>query len=261
MKDSISEFEDLNGRIEKLFEGLGWMNPLNYFKDKPKHNQANTTYSGRGQALNKHLAGIESGEECALGQSNGRFVSEPGQQDAHFYSIKKNKLFRSGYVKNIKPFLDNAKISKRFLRCYDLQKDSMKIGWLFDGEFNAEMLDWDIKKRKVIFQGTWKMGAFNGIMSPNTNQPKPPITKQYFVLISGQEVGPYTAGDIVKSFEKGKLTADSIVRPEDSSDYIHIKDDKTLSFLTKSIPKKPNNQKVTPKKSLVAKPVSKRAKK
>ncbi len=172
MKDSVQEFENLNNRIDKLFEGLGWLNPTNWLKDKPKYDEPNRNYTS-GPALNKYLSKVESGE-CDFGVSNHRFSSDPGKSDAYFYN-KSGDI--AGYVKNIKPFLEKAGITKQTLRCYDLNKDKMKISWLFNGNFEADFLSWDRSKRKVIFQGQWKnpLLPFEGIESKrlDTN----PITK------------------------------------------------------------------------------------
>ena len=158
MKDSVKEFEDLNNRIEKLFEGLGWLNPGNWFKDKPQSGQPNRNYTS-GPALNKYLSNIEN-KKSDLGQYNNRFSSDPGSTDAYFYD-RNGEI--TGYVKNMNPFLESAGITKATLRTYDLKKDPMKIKWLFDGNFEADFLGWDKKNKKVIFQGEWKNGLFGGI--------------------------------------------------------------------------------------------------
>lgn len=161
MKDSVKEFEDLDNRINRLFEGLGWLNPTNWLKDKPKSNEPNTNYNGTGPALIKYLSKVDSGD-CDFGISNKRFSSDPGKSDAYFYD---NSGDITGYVKNIKPLLEKAKITKQTLRCYDLKKDKLKIAWLFNGVFEADFLSWDTKTRKVIFQGQWKNNTlpFEGI--------------------------------------------------------------------------------------------------
>lgn len=160
MKDQVKEFEDLNNRIEKLFEGLGWINPSNWFQDKPKLG-ATKEYVSNNPSLNKYLSDIDA-KKSNLGAFNNRFTSEPGSTEATFYN---QKGAISGHVRNIQPFLQNAGISKEILRTYDLKKDKLGIKWLFDNPFDAEFLDWDKKNRKVIFKGVWKGGhhSFNGI--------------------------------------------------------------------------------------------------
>lgn len=165
MKDPIKEFENLNSRIEKLFEGLGWLNPGNWFSDKPQSGQPNRSYTP-GPALNKHLSDIEN-KKSDLGVYNNRFSSDPGSVEAYFYN-KKGEI--TGHVKNINPFLESAGITKATLRTYDLQKDKMKIKWLFDGVFEANFLGWDKKNKKVIFQGEWKNGLFGGIEYKEPNK-------------------------------------------------------------------------------------------
>jgi len=225
MKDPVKQFEELDGRINKLFEA--WFNPKSWFQDKsssgPKKIQFQQT-----DAQKQRRQDVESGEECAPGYSNGRFGSEHGSSKAKFYP--------NGKVEDINPFLRNAGISKRFLRCYDLQKDKMKIAWLFNGNFEADVLDWDPKKKKVIFQGKWNGGLFNGLNYAKPNQ-TPEIEKRnykYFVVSKrGVEKGPFTANQIVKAVNKGTLTVDSKIRPENFADYQYVRDNKILSFMLK----------------------------
>lgn len=245
MKDSLEKFEDLNKRIDKVFEAFDWLNPKKWLNPQSKDNNTSS--------IDRHLQSIESGDECAPGQSNKRFVSPLGKYDASFYSIKriagKNILAKTGTVKDIKPFLDNAGISKRILRCYDLQKDKLRIAWLFNGEFDADILDWDPKKKKVIFQGKWHKGIFGGINSAKpTEQILSPLEKMYYVVVSGHEIGPFSAENILKSYQKNKVNGDTVIRPDNSADYQHIKDDKVLSFLIKSMPTKPSKAPVVAKK-------------
>lgn len=164
MKDPVKEFENLNNRIEILFEGLGWLNPKSWFTDKPKYGQPNRTFN-RGQAATQHLSDIDA-EKSELGAFNKRFSSDPGMSTATFYN-KKGQI--TGDVKNIKPFLQNAGITKATLRTYDLNKDPLKIRWLFDGRFEADYLDWNKKQKKVIFKGKWLTSTlpFNGIDANN----------------------------------------------------------------------------------------------
>lgn len=246
MKDSIKEFENLNNRINKLFEGLGWMNPSNWFSDNSQTNKIKDSYK-RGSALTDYLSKIESGE-CEYGVSNNRFSSEPGKNDAYFYDESGEV---TGYVKNIKPFLSKAGITKQNLRCYNLDKDKLNISWLFDGKFNAEILSWDTKKRKIIFNGKWNGGLYNGITYVNPDY-KPSIEKQkykYYILNKGKEVGPYTSDQIVKAVNKGVISTESIIRPENSTDYQQIKDNALLAILFKSVK--------TTKSSVVKKPITK----
>lgn len=234
MKDSVKEFEKLNENLNKILEA-NWFNPLSWFSDKSQESEPNKSYQ-RSDVINKHLQSIESEEECAPGTSNRRFSSEPGSNSATFYSIKNKKIVQTGFVKDIKPFLDNAGISKKFLRCYDLSKDKLKINWLFNGEFNADILDWDKKKKKVIFQGIWKSGLFGGINYPKQDEKtiESPLEKKYYILDRNQEIGPYTASQILKLKQNWKLSDSSIIRPSDSTDYQYLNKDKTLAFLLKN---------------------------
>jgi len=226
MKDPVKQFEELDGRINNLFEA--WFNPKSWFSNKPSSNTKKIDFQ-QTDAQKQRRQDVESGEECAPGQSNGRFGSELGSAEAKFYP--------NGKVKDINPFIRNAGISKKFLRCYDLKKDKMKIAWLFNGDFEADVLDWDPKKKKVIFQGKWNGGLFNGV---NYARPKqtPETEKRnygYFVVSKrGVESGPFTANQIIKAVNNGKLTIDSTVRPENFADYQHIRDNKILSFMLKS---------------------------
>jgi len=251
MKDSVLEFEKLNDKVEKFFEAFS-LNPLDWFKDK-REAEPNASYQ-KGQAVDKYLSSIESGEECAPGVSNNRFHSEPGSNSATFYSIKNKKLTPTGFVKDIKPFLANAGLSKRVLRCYDLKKDKLNIAWLFNGEFNADILDWNKKQRKVIFQGTWKNGLFAGLNYPKVTEPtvESPLKKQYFILKKNQEIGPYSAAQILKLVEKKQLNTNSIVRPTESTDYQYVGKDKILAMLLKAIatPAKKSTKKSNPASQL-----------
>jgi len=227
MKDPVKQFEELDGRINKLFET--WFNPKSWFQNKPSNGPLVIDFKHRTDAQKQRRQDVETGEECAPGESNGRFGSELGSAEAKFYP--------NGEVKDINPFIINAGISKRFLRCYDLQKDKMKIAWLFNGNFKADVLDWDPKKKKVIFQGEWNGGLFNGINYAKPSQ-TPETEKRnygYFVLSKrGVESGPFTANQIVKAVNNGKLTTDSAIRPENFADYQYIRDNKTLSFMLKN---------------------------
>lgn len=239
MKDSIQEFEDLNNRIDNLFEGLDWLNPGNWFKDKSKYNQPNREYS-RSSVVSDYLSKIESGE-CDSGISNERFSSEPGSDSASFYDESGNL---TGKVKNIKPFLKGAGITKQTLRCYNIDKDPRRIAWLFNGKFDAQILGWDAKKKKVIFQGKWNGGLFNGVAYKNPEETPEIENKVYrfYVLSSRNKLkGPYTTNQIVKAIISGSLTLDSIIKPENSADYQHIKDNKLLSMLINKVPNKPIN--------------------
>ena len=251
MKDSVKEFEDLDNRINALFEGLGWLNPGNWFKDKPKQGQPNRSYS-RGSALSNYLSKIDAGE-CEYGTSNGRFSSEPGTDSASFYDQTGNL---TGKVANIKPFLKQAGITKQTLRCYDLNKDPLKIRWLFDGNFEAEILGWDSKKKKVIFQGKWNKGLFGGISYKTPSQTPEAENKVYgfYILTSRNKLkGPYSSNQIVKSVQNGSLSVDSIIKPENSADYQQIKDNKLLSMLIKTISTKQTKSSL----STTSKPITK----
>lgn len=304
MKDKVKEFELLQEKSEKIFELFG-----NLFK--PASRNLNITHQ-KSQVTNNYLASIDNGTECAPGHSNNRVTSEPGSTALTFYSIKGGKLAPTGQVKNIKPLLDNAGISKKVLRCYDIDKDPLKIRWLFDGEYIADILDWDKKQKKVIFQGKWINGIKGGIMNPGDPEqkvisplqekfmvyfqgreigpytgmqikafymkktftantkvrqenskdyvflkdtklffliagkqpvqqagkqaPVSPLMSKYFILNKSQETGPYTAQQIMGLYQKNKLNGNSIVRPETSTDYVHISEDKILSYLIKSLP-------------------------
>ncbi len=224
MKNQIDELQKLSEETERLFEVFGW------FQRKPKAKSAAISN------LDKHKQGIDSGTECAPGKSNGRFTSEVGSNEAIFYTISNNKTVPTGIAKNIKPFLDNANISKKILRCYDLQKDPLKIAWLFNGEFVADILDWDKKKRKVIFQGTWKKGLFGGINyeAPTQKPTVNPMESKFFILRQGVEIGPYTALQIVKMMKNNTVNGQTVVRPEESLEYQNISKEKTLKFLLQS---------------------------
>jgi len=223
MKDPVKQFEELDGRINKLFEA--WFKPSTWFQDKPSSGSKSISFQ-QTDAQKQRRKDVETGLECPSGTSNGRFGSEHGSAKAKFYP--------NGKVEDINPFLRNAGISKRTLRCYDLKKDKMKIAWLFDGNFEADVLDWDPKKKKVIFQGKWNGGLFGGINYAKPNQ-TPEIEKRnygYFVLSKrGVESGPFTANQIIKAVNNGKLTMDSVVRPENFADYQRIMDNKILSFI------------------------------
>lgn len=254
MKDYIKEFEEINERVEKLLEAGFWNRLKNVVTGKSfgdsaegKKKQANrksgvTRKYTSSTAAQNYLQSIESGEECKPGVSNGRFSSEPGSNSATFYKAKGDK--GTGIVKDIKPFLDNAGISKKTLRCYNLEKDPLRIAWLFDGTFNADVLGWDKKKKKVIFQGDWKDGLFGGINYPRATDKMAdsPLEKQYKIVKKGQEIGPFSANDILKLIAKGKETIDTIIRAVDSTDYQYVKDDKILSYLLKSLTKKTTTQ-------------------
>jgi len=224
MKNQIEELQKLSDETEQLFEAFGW------FRKKPKPQATATSY------LQQHQQNIETGAECAPGKSNGRFTSELGSNEAMFYNVKGGKTVPTGIVKNIKPFLDNAGLSKKLMRCYDLQKDRLKIAWLFNGEFTADILDWDKKKRKVIFQGTWKKGLFGGINYEAPTQKKTinPMESKFFILRQGVEIGPYPAAQIVKMMKNNTVDGNTVVRPEDSADYQNISQEKTLKFLLQS---------------------------
>jgi hypothetical protein len=226
MKNHLQELQQLFDETEKMFEVFGW------FKKKPaaQPQVQQQTY------LQKHQQGIESGSECAPGKSNNRFTSELGSNEATFYSIKKGKTVPTGSVKNIKPFLDNAKISKQTLRCYNLEKDPLRIAWLFDGEFDADVLGWDSKKRKVIFQGTWKKGLFGGInYEPPSKKPAiNPMESKFFILKQGIEIGPYTAAQMVKLMKNNTVNGETVIRSEESAEYESVGKNKTLKFLFKS---------------------------
>lgn len=241
MKDPVKQFEELDGRINNLFEA--WFNPKSWFQNKPKYgSKVKIDFTGKTASGEQRRQAVEDGTECEPGESNRRFGSELGSAAAKFYP--------NGKVKDINPFLINANISKRFLRCYDLQKDKMKIAWLFDGNFDADVLDWDPKKKKVIFQGKWNGGLFNGINYARPSQAPETEKRNYkFFVVSkrGVESGPYTANQIVKAVNKGKLTIDSVIRPENFADNQYIKDNKTLSFMLKIPPTTPIKKK-KPKK-------------
>ena len=235
MKDLVTEFENLNDRIESLFEGLGWLNPSGWFKNKQQSDQPNKEYT-RGPALTKYLSKIETGD-CDSGISNKRFISNPGSSEAYFH----NALGGISTVKNIKPFLEKAGITKQTLRCYDLNKDPLKIDWLFDGVFDAEFLSWDKDKKKIIFKGRWTPTStqFNGVLAktPEELASSNKIENKYFVVIGDKEYGPFSSGDIVKSiksnkplkgYKRFKATLETIIRPTNSTHTQLVKDNKSL---------------------------------
>lgn len=228
MKNHLNELNKLFKETEELFEAFGW------FKRKPQNQTPSAS------SLQQHQQAIETGNECAPGKSNGRFSSELGSSEATFYSVKDKRIVPTGFVKNIKPFLDNSGMTKRMMRCYDLVKDKMKIAWLFNGEFNADVLDWDRKKKKVIFQGTWKSGTFGGMKAENPNEKpesKPavsPMQSKYYILRQGTEIGPYKASDIVTMMRNNTVNGNTIVRPENAAEYNYVSKDKTLQFILKS---------------------------
>lgn len=258
MKDSVKDFEDLNNRINNLFEGLGWLNPGNWFNDKPKSNEPNKEFK-RGEAAKKYLNKIESGE-CERGTSNGRFTSEPGSDKAYFYDKRGNQ---TGFVENIKPFLTKAGITKQTLRCYNLIKDPLKIGWLFDGNFNATILGWDSKSKKIIFQGKWNGGFFKGINYKHPEEQNPVTEKRnykYFILRKGKEIGPYSSSQIIKAIQKNIIDIETVIRPENSAEYQYIKDNPLFSFLLKSNKTTTSSKKNVPNKPFI-KPVAIKASK
>lgn len=247
MKDPVKDFEDLNNRIDILFEGLGWLNPGNWFNDKSKPNEPNKGFK-RGEAATKYLNKIESGE-CPRGTSNGRFTSEPGSDKAYFYDKKGNQ---TGFVENIKPFLNKAGITKQTLRCYNIVKDPLKIGWLFDGNFDATILGWDSKLKKIIFQGKWNGGFFKGINYKHPEEKTPATEKRnykYFILQKGKEIGPYSSVQITKAIQKNIINLETVIRPENSAEYQHVKDNPLFSFLLQN-----SKATTTPKTNTVAKP-------
>jgi hypothetical protein len=295
MKDYAQQFDELNERVEKLFEAGFWQKLKGAakstaqklsgvpFEDSPEEKKrkknlkagVNRTYVSNTSSASNYASSIETGEECKPGKSNGRFYSEIGSNSAVFYSLVNNKVTPTGFVNDIKPFLDNAGISKKILRCYNLEKDPLRIAWLFNGAFKANMLDWDKKKRKVLFHGDWKGGGgavFGGILQgAEEKAANSPLLKQYKIVKKGQEIGPFTANDIInliskeeakrKEIEKKtpgvqyvpKYTVDSIIRALDSTDYQRVKDDKTLSYLLKTFSQKQPTSNIQPSVGFAAK--------
>jgi len=253
MKDPVKEFEDLNNRIENLFEAFNWgkLHPKNWlYKDKP---QPNKQYV-RSSSVEKHLANVDA-KKSDLGKYNNRFTSEPGSSEAFFY----DKSGKRSHVKDITPFIENAGITKATLRTYDLKKDPMKIGWLFDGNFEAELLDWNKSSKKVVFKGKWfpassKFMGINYDQADNVPTAKK-IEFKYFIKKADKEFGPFSSNDIVQSIKnkvtiKGFKNLNTIVRAENASDYEKISDNKTLSYFISSL-----NKVITTKNPAVAKPV------
>lgn len=148
IKDPVAEFEridnNLNEAISGFFKGLG-----KAFGSEKKPAPSSTSI------LDKHRQAVESGSECDMfgTKPHGLFYSQTGSPDAYF---GRNR----NYVKDIM----DLQISKRELRCYDLEKDPKKIAWLFapDVVFKADRI-WG-KPKKIYFQGIWKAGIFKGVL-------------------------------------------------------------------------------------------------
>jgi hypothetical protein len=256
MKDPVKQFEELDGRINNLFEA--WFNPKSWFSNKPSSTASTVSYGGSSLA-DKIRHRKESGEECGGtgNTSNKRFYSEDGSNSAKFYS-KKGEI--TGEVDDIKPFIDGAKISKKYLRCYNLTKDPLKIAWLFNGNFKANVLGWNPKTKKVTFQGKWKGGVFMGEKYAGSEETPVVIDKKvygYYVILNNKSIGqkngkPFTASQIIDKINrqeplyykldkitkqkigdptKGVYDENTIIRQENLADPQYVKDNKTLSLM------------------------------
>lgn len=202
MKDPVKQFEELDGRINKLFEAnflkrlFNRVKPTNKSQtSSPQSKSLSSTtssdYEDADTLIKNYKKGLESGAGCTTGVPNGQFKSAPGSNSAIFLTVTtkpiipittgqtQNKKFNVigkplkktfhavGKVDDISKFLSNAHISKEYLNCYDIKKDPLKIKWLFNGAFDAKTLDWDENSKKVKFTGTWKGGfgvKFDGIL-------------------------------------------------------------------------------------------------
>ena len=126
----------------------------------------------------------------------------------------------------------------------------MKIGWLFDGNFEAELLDWNKSSKKVVFKGKWfpassKFMGINYDQADNVPTAKK-IEFKYFIKKADKEFGPFSSNDIVQSiknkvtikgFKNLKVTLDTIIRPTNSANTEFVKDDKLLTQKLQQITK------------------------
>ena len=268
MKDPIKQFEELDGRINNLFEV--WFKPSTWFSSKQSSTGATASYGGSALA-DKMRKDKESGAECGEGNSgNKRFNSEDGSNSAKFYN-KKGEI--TGEVDDIKPFISGAKISKKYLRCYNLTKDPLNISWLFNGNFKASVLGWNPKTKKVTFQGKWKGGVFMGEKYAGQEETSAIIDKKvygYYVILNNKSISnngkPFTASQIIDKINKkeplyykldkitktkigdpakGVYDENTIIRQENLADPQYVKDNKTLSLMLNPSPATTSNQNPT----------------
>lgn len=229
MKDQVEEYEQLQAKIDNLFEAIklpSWLTP------KPRTNTINITHQ-KPQSVIDYEKSVENNTECP-GGGNGRFVSELGSASGTFYS---SNFKHKGFVKDLTPLINNAKISKKFLRCYDLTKDPMKIAWLFNGDFEADYLDWDTQQKKIIFSGKWKNPSLPmyGINVSNQTDSKSPHNRTYKVFLNKKIFGPFTFDQMIAMLQKKQLNAQSAILPSDGNNYIALSDDKSLSIILQNL--------------------------
>lgn len=147
MRNAVEKFEQMLNITEAWFDDFHnrMKNTLNM-----KYNQNQNVQ----QRMQQHGKDLESGAECkGLSKGpNNLFFSNVGGASA---IVGKNR--------NQIDDLGDLKISKRELRCYDLQKDKFGIAWLFsdDAKFHAKKI-WG-QPGEIHFDGIWEGGVFNGI--------------------------------------------------------------------------------------------------
>ena len=218
MKNAVEKFEQMLNLTEAWFDDFHnrMKNTLNM-----KYNQNQNVQ----QRMQQHGKDLESGAECkGLSKGpNNLFFSNVGGASA---TVGKNR--------NQIDDLGDLKISKRELRCYDLQKDKFGIAWLFsdDAKFHAKKI-WG-QPGEIHFDGTWEGGVFNGVWhgdsknyktSPqnfrgtglNFNQQNQqnqaaqqglPPKRIYYVSINGQDIQK-TYPEIIAMYANGQIDKDA----------------------------------------------------
>ena len=175
MIDPIKKFEQIQETNKSVFKDINELFGIGDSKEKrnfrnlaKKAKKGKLTPEEAGQfiklqksltepeELKKYKKSIENGDECgAFGtKPNNKFWSEVGSKNV--------QLGQFGKVDDISGF----NLSKRELRCYDVENDPRNIGWLFNGVYEAEKI-WGTTG-KVYFKGIWKGGDFKGVMTPES---------------------------------------------------------------------------------------------
>lgn len=189
MKDVVKEFEVLNEALGSIFNKVGNIAKsagskiANSFAGSKSTNPSLVS-KDQAEILGQHRQSVETGQgqRSLYGTvPNNEFTSEIGSAEVHF---GKNG---QGHVKNINPLLRSLSISKADLQLYDLNKDPLKIRWLFDGVYNFDTI-WK-EGKNFYYQGVWKdntkpkpinvIDATNGA-GQNTQVVKKPVDKNKY---------------------------------------------------------------------------------
>lgn len=234
--DLLAEFEKTELILESIFEKMA-----NKISSAFKPTAANYKQS-LANSVSNYKNKVDSETECkglkVGGNNNGLFWSETGSLSAIF-----------GKNRNAVDDIGDLKISKREFRCYDLKKDTYKIGWLYsdNASYKAEKI-WGIPG-EIHFNGIWNSGYFYGIWEgpienwkadrkyfkgtgldfkniSRGNQKKAiPLEYYLYHTISKKQTGPYSVNQITKLFKTSKINRTSQIWREGlGPNYIFVKD-------------------------------------